>query len=148
MDRKIFWLRLSYWIGAVTDGLSVIPLLSPRVGNFLFGRDDFVPGPEYRYAMGIAASLMAGWTLLLIWADRKPLARKGILPLTVFPVVLGLFTVQIFGVINGFLAVERVVYLWLHLTAVSALFIFSYVNARDVDDPAEKRAATKNGGSA
>jgi len=27
---------------------------------------------EYRNLMGLAASLMPGWTLLLIWADRKP----------------------------------------------------------------------------
>ena len=34
------------------------------------GIDDFRPGVEYRYAMSIGASLMLGWTALLVWADR------------------------------------------------------------------------------
>ncbi len=133
MNRKVFWLRLSYWIGAITDGLAVIPLLLPKVGNFLFGRTDFVPGPEYRYAMGMAASLMLGWTLLLIWADRDPVARKGILPLTIFPVVFGIVIAQIYGVLNGFLAIERIIPPWIHLTVVSGLYIFSYFNAQDIE---------------
>ena len=136
MDRKVFWLRLSYWIGAVTDGLAVIPLLSPKVGNFLFGRVEFVAGPEYRYAMGMAASLVLGWTLLLIWADREPVARKGILLLTIFPVVFGIIAAQIYGVLNDFLAIERVIPLWIHLAVVSGLYIFSYFNAKDIDDTA------------
>ncbi len=33
---------------------------------------------------------MAGWTLLLLWADRWPLERRGVLPITVVPVIAGL----------------------------------------------------------
>lgn len=40
--------------------------------------------PEYRYAMGLAAPLVFGWTLLLVWGDRKLIARRGILALTCF----------------------------------------------------------------
>jgi hypothetical protein len=43
-----------------------------------FGRDR----PEFTYGMGAGAALLAGWTLLLGWADRRPLQRKDVLPLT------------------------------------------------------------------
>lgn len=42
--------------------------------------------------MGQACALMWGWTFLLIWADRKPLERRGVILLTVFPVVVLLLT--------------------------------------------------------
>ncbi len=134
MKRKVFWLRVSYWVGAVTDGLAVIPLASQRAGNLLFGRGDFVPrSAEYRYAMWMTAALMLGWTLLLIWADRKPVERKGILLLTIFPVIFGIVTAQIYGVLNGLLAIERIIPLWVHLAALSSLYIFSYFKARNID---------------
>jgi hypothetical protein len=64
----------------------------------MLGIPDFRPGPDYRYAMYLAASLMLGWTCLLIWADRKPLERRGVLVLTVFPVVAGLFLAGVYAV--------------------------------------------------
>jgi len=35
-----------------------------------------------------------GWTLLLIWADRKPLERKGIMLLTAFPIITGILVLR------------------------------------------------------
>jgi hypothetical protein len=32
---------------------------------------------------------MAGWTVLSFWADRKPLERRGVSPITIAPVVAG-----------------------------------------------------------
>ena len=40
--------------------------------------------------MGVGASLMLGWTFLLLWADRRPVKRRGVLLLTAFPVLVGL----------------------------------------------------------
>jgi hypothetical protein len=33
MKNKMRWLRISYWVGAVLDGLYVIPMLSPKLGG-------------------------------------------------------------------------------------------------------------------
>jgi hypothetical protein len=68
------------------DGM---PLLVPSVAGAMLGVDRFTPNADYRYVAGLCAALMAGWTALLIWADRDPVARRGILLLTVCPVVLG-----------------------------------------------------------
>jgi len=84
MDKKILMLRISYWVGAISDGLATLRMLFPRIGT----------GSEYRYALGLAAALMFGWTLLLIWADRKPMERKGILLLTAFPVCTSLLLAE------------------------------------------------------
>jgi len=51
--------------------------------------------------MGTGASLMAGWTFLLIWAVRKPIERRIIIFLTAFPVVFGLFIVTLIAFLNG-----------------------------------------------
>jgi hypothetical protein len=41
------------------------------------------------YEMRAGAPLMAGWAVLL-WADRRPMERQGVLPITVAPVLAGL----------------------------------------------------------
>jgi len=43
---------------------------------------------------------MAGWTILLIWAVRKPIERRFIILLTAF-LVAGLFIVALIGFLEG-----------------------------------------------
>jgi len=56
--------------------------------------------------MGYAASLMLGWTALLIWAFRRPLERK-VVAATTFVVVCGLLLTEIVGLWTEYLAVWR-----------------------------------------
>jgi hypothetical protein len=78
--------------------------------------------------MGMGAPLMLGWTVLLLWADRKPMERKSILLVT-FLVVLGEVATEIFGVVTGFIAIPAMFLTWVIQLIVSGLFIFSYWNA-------------------
>ncbi len=133
MNNKILWLRISYWLGAIADGLSVIPMLFPNIIGFAYGIPDFKPGIDYNYAMWIGVPLMLGWTSLLLWADRKPVERKGVLLLTVFPVLFGLVIGQALAVISNFIIMERMIPLWIFQIIATALFIISYVNARDIE---------------
>lgn len=96
--NKIILLKLSLWAGAVFDGLVLFPMLSPEIGGKIFGIPNFNRGMDYRYAMLIGASLMAGWTSLLIWAAMKPIERKAVFILTVFPVLIGLIISGIYAV--------------------------------------------------
>jgi hypothetical protein len=91
---------------------------------------DFNPENEYRYAMGMAASLMLGWTFLLVWADRKAVERKGVLILTVFPVISGLTLAGIFLVIVNLVPVGRMIPIWILQAGMISLFLFGYFNAR------------------
>lgn len=121
MERKIMWLRTSYWVGAVVDGIAAYRMLFPKIAH----------GLEYRYALGLGASLMLGWTFLLLWADRKPLERKGVLLLTVFPVISGILMTEFYAVLNGIISLERMLPVGSFLVVLIALFGFSYFNARE-----------------
>ena len=130
MDDAVRWLRISYWAGAILDALAALSMLSPEVFAATNGLQNFHPGIEYRYAMGMGASLMLGWTALLLWADRKPLERKGVLLITLLPVVLGLALNEFFAVRGGFLSIWMTVPVWFVQAVITSLFIFSYLNAR------------------
>lgn len=122
--------RVGFLVGAVTDGLAIVPMLSRRVGVALFGGDPSSDSPEYRYAMGIGASLMAGWTVLLLWAAASPLERLDLLWLTVVPVVAGIFLATLLAARRGVVRVSRVIPLWIHLGLLSGFYLVVYVLAR------------------
>ena len=122
MKSKIILLRISYWVGALADGLATFRMLNPKLAF----------GFEYRYALGLGAVLMLGWTFLLIWADRKPLERKGVLLLTVFPVLTGILMVEIYAVAAGLMTMEEMAPTGSFIMALIVLFSFSYFNAKSV----------------
>ena len=55
MDRAVRWLRIAYWIGAIVDAAAGIQMLSPRLFAVMMGLQDFRPGPDFAYAMGMGA---------------------------------------------------------------------------------------------
>jgi hypothetical protein len=132
MRKKIILLRVCYWLGAVADALSAIVMLSPKVGGSMYGISDFNPGYEYRYAMGLGASLMIGWTFLLIWADRRPVERRGVLLLTVFPVLFGLIISGIYAVATGLIPADKMIPTWIFQGLITGFYLFSYVYTRDL----------------
>ncbi len=75
--RVIFWLRCSYWAGAIVDLIAGLMMLFPALSIVSKPATSFSPTPAYRYAIGMGAPLMLAWTILLLWADRKPLERRG-----------------------------------------------------------------------
>ncbi len=132
MDRRIFWLRLCYWLGAIFDGLVIIPMLSPETAVQMFGMSISNLGVEYRYAMGVGASLMAGWTVLLIWADRRPVERSAILLITLFPVLSGLIVASIYAMAQGMLQADRMVPILIPQGLLFVLDIFTYTQSRSL----------------
>lgn len=125
-NDKIILLRICYWFGAILDGFMVIPMLFPNIGGTVFGIEHFNPGKDYQYAMMIGASLMLGWTVLLIWADRKPVERKGIILITVLPVIVGLALAGIFAVVSGLIKIDKMIPTWSLQTILFVLFLYSY----------------------
>lgn len=82
------WLRCAYRLGAVVDGLATVGMLFPRRLWTAGFRAPFDRSrPEFAYGMRAAAPLMAGWTVLLVWADRRPLERRDVVAMTAVPVV-------------------------------------------------------------
>jgi hypothetical protein len=123
VDRRIRLLRAAFLAGAVTDALAVVPLLLPPVAQLLWGFED-VGGP-YRFVAGYAASLMAAWTGLLMWAHRRPIERAFVAPLTVF-IIYGLVATEIAAVHAGALPAWRMAPTWLLQASLLGLFVTAY----------------------
>ena len=77
----------SYWIGIVADALATVLLFSPAIANLALQPRTFEISANYLYVSRIAGALMLGWTVLLFWAQLKPIERVDILLITLFPVV-------------------------------------------------------------
>jgi hypothetical protein len=120
-------LRAAFLVGAVADALAVSPMLVPSLAKLLWGFED-VSG-SYRFAMGYGASLMLGWTGLLIWAHRKPLERKFVAALTVL-VIYGLVLTEVVAVLYGHLATWRMLPTWFLQAVLLGLFAGGFHHAR------------------
>jgi hypothetical protein len=116
-------LRTAFACGAVTDALAVVPMLFPRMAALLWGFDD--PTGAYRFAMGYAASLMLGWTGLLVWAYQRPLERRFVAALTVL-VIYGLVSTEVAAVLAGHMATWRMIPTWILQAALLGLFAGAY----------------------
>jgi hypothetical protein len=116
-------LRTAFLLGAITDALAVIPMLSPSMASLLWGFDD--PTGPYRFAMGYGATLMLGWTGLLLWAYQSPRERAFVAPLTVF-VIYGLALTEIVAVLAGHMSPWRMVPTWILQAGLLALFATAY----------------------
>ena len=77
----------SYWIGIIADALATIFLFSPSIAGFVLQPGPFELSAVYLYVGRVAGALMLGWTVLLLWAQFKPVERADILLITVCPVV-------------------------------------------------------------
>lgn len=113
------------------DGLTLRAMLVPSLGGRMFGIQGFFPGSDYRYAMNIWASLMLGWTLLLLWAARRPVERAVVLLLTVL-VVIGLFASGVSAVSLRLIPIKNMIPVFVLQIAVIILFSTGYVKVRQV----------------
>jgi len=129
MARNVTLLRVCYWVGAVFDGLMIVPMLHPAVAASMFGIEDFNPGVDYQYAVIIGASLLLGWAALLIWADRKPVERKGVLLLTVCPVLIGLVLGGMHAVGSGFISAANMIPTWVMQALLIGVYAYVYRTA-------------------
>lgn len=129
------WLRVSYWAGATADALAAVAMWFPHIGAALYQTESFEPGADYRYAMRLGASLMFGWTVLLLWADRRPLERRGVLPITVL-VIFGLASAGAYAVRAGLIDASNMAPTWVLQAILVALFLFSYARSRGAAEEA------------
>ena len=92
-------LRIAYWIGIVLDAVAFVQMAFPALGLKMLGSSLAVE-PAYVFSIELGAGLMLAWTLLLFWADRKPLERRGVIPLTMIVIAWNVAT-MLYGVREG-----------------------------------------------
>ena len=121
--REARVLQTAFLIGAVADAGALLPMLLPSLATRLWGLRD-VSG-SYRVAMACAASLMLGWTLLLVWASRRPLERRVVAPLTIL-VVGGIVATEVAGAVASVLDAWRLIPTWCLQATLLILFAWAY----------------------
>ena len=97
---KLWLIKLPYWLGIAADALWAIALFFPAVFGALTGVDDFSPDWQMQSVMAIGGVLMAGWTVLLVWAVQRPVERRFVILLTAL-VVAALFLVALINLLKG-----------------------------------------------
>jgi hypothetical protein len=133
MRRQEHWLRIAFALGAITDALALVPMLSPTMAQLMWGTDQ--PSGSYFFAMGYGASLMFGWTILLLWAYWRPLERRFVALLTLV-VIAGLVATEIVAVLQGAASARRMIPTWVLQAALTGLFGIGYVRSfGSVDGP-------------
>lgn len=142
MDKKIKFIKIVYKLGAVIDFYFVVALSIPSLWAFTFNITDFNPDVPERLAILTGASLMLGWTMLLLWADKKPVERKFILLLSIFPVItcfLLLIIIDLSFTSTKFLDIGLI---FIKLIVISGLFLTAYIFATSMEK--EKKNADKS----
>jgi hypothetical protein len=128
--NRMVLVRAGYWIFAAFELLSFVPMLSPALFAKVMGIQDFHPGPEYTYAMGIAATFTLGWVALVMWAERKPAERRDVMLLTVVPVLVGNLLCGGYAATSGFVPAAMMIPGSIVQVVLIILFAFGYREAR------------------
>lgn len=117
-------LRLAYWLGIALDALSFVQMAIPSLGMSMMGATSAIE-PAYVFAIEMGAGLMLGWTVLLFWADRKPIERRAVIPITMIVIAWNHATLQ-YGVSSGLLPIGRALP---QIVLSAALFVYYAVCA-------------------
>ena len=115
MKQHIILLRTSYWVAAVADFIVAILVLIPE----RMGVSGFV------YPMGLMSAVAFSWGVLLIFADRKPIERKWVLPPTILVVFL-LGIAGIYAVIMNVIPFSRIIPSLAAVVIVLCLLVYTY----------------------
>lgn len=132
--NKIFWLRVSYWVIAIVDFIFAIALIFfPGFTQFLWQLETPIQGTDLMWTKYFG-TLVFAWTCLALWADRKPLERKGVLLLTCFPVIIGLVLVKIYAIIFNLASTLSLGLIIGMLVIIFILCLFSYIHSKEINE--------------
>ena len=80
------FVRATYWLGAIVDALAAVQLLLPTSVTLLGAPGLRSPGAAGQPAV-VAATLMLGWSAVLIWAHLRTRERRTVLAITLVVVL-------------------------------------------------------------
>lgn len=80
-------------------------------------------------SLGMASALMFGWTALLVWGSRRPVERRGILLLTVCPVIAGLALTAAYAYASGYITRTGAISVWTFQALLCAVFLSAHRQA-------------------
>jgi len=125
-ESKAKWLRIAFIVGAITDGVAVLPMVYPPLARILWGLDG-MPA-SFWFAMYYGAALMLGWTGLLVWAAIRAIERKFVAVLTAL-VIAGLMVAEVQAVNLGVIDARRLIPVAVLQAILLLLFLATYCGA-------------------
>jgi hypothetical protein len=123
-NKAIFWLKLSFIIGAIVDAFALIPMVIPWAAELFWGFEDFTG--IYYFAMGMGASLMLAWTILLLWAYREPQERRCIALFTIV-ILCGIAATEITLASLDYIGLSTVLPSLIMQAVLLSLFSYSFL---------------------
>lgn len=120
----------SYWIGIIADAVATVMLFSPQIAELVLQPHPFEMSQMYLYVSRVAGALMLGWTVLLFWAQLKPIERADVLFITLFPVVTALAGAAFFVVNSGQISITNMMPMFILYPLLYCTFISSYIWAK------------------
>ncbi len=133
MENKRKYVKFVYKLGAIVDLYFTFALLIPELWAFTLRIDNFFPDISERLAIAAGASLMFGWTILLLWADRKPVQRRFILMLTFCPVITGFLLLIAYDLMSGHGDITKIGFVLGKLLVLSTLLITAFFTANQLN---------------
>jgi hypothetical protein len=115
-----------YWMGILADAIATALLFWPAAGNSVLQAQPFDPSAMYLYVTRVAGGLMLGWTVLLVWALRQPIARADVLMMTLCPVIAVLAVAAVLVVRSGQIALASMLPMFVFYALAAVLFVPSY----------------------
>jgi hypothetical protein len=131
MQKKMIIIRITLWWGIIADLFETVRMSVPQIFISTAGIN-VTANESFRFALLYGAPVMLGWTLLLFWADRKPIERKGIF-LCLIPVIIGYFIVEIIGIRIGVLNLQNTIPTFILQVILLSLSIISYIFAKNIE---------------
>lgn len=132
-NGKLHGIRAALWAGIIADAVSAVLMLIPDRFVQLYGLG-IIPSPEFGMGLMAGFPLMAGWTALLIWADRKPIERRGVLLLTSLIVIPGFVALEGWFILSGAGTLHAMWPTFLMQAVLIAWFTHSYFVAGRIAD--------------
>jgi hypothetical protein len=123
-------LLVCYWIGIVADAGAAILLFSPATASVVLQPRPFEMSEVNLYVSRVAGGLMAGWTVLLFWAQLKPIERADVLLITLLPVIVILAIAAILVVRSNQIPLSSMLPILVFYAIAFVMFIPSYLWAR------------------
>jgi hypothetical protein len=127
--ERVLWARIDYWTGAIADLIVRIVVFFPAPTEWLLQLDEPMQGAGLMYSKYFGTTAVA-WAFPLLWADRRPLESKGMVLLTIFPVLVGLIAVGVYAAIEDIASTLNIGLLIGSQIMLLILYGFSYMNAR------------------
>jgi hypothetical protein len=132
MNHGVKVLKIAYVVGAVADLAVFLMMVLPQFATAFWGFEAFTE--QYFFAMGNAAPLMLGWTLLLLWAYKKPTERRFVALLTIL-IIVGIAATNIIMITRGLFTVADMLPSFLSQALLLGLFSYGYVFAKTGEKP-------------